>query len=115
LVVLVQRLIRQKKFARYLISHGYPLVIDGTQKRQRDWLWTEPCLERQVPTKQDDGAVGSRSQYYVYVLEAKWAFANGMTIPLFSEFLDYSAGDQGNDKQDCERKAFYRLAQRLKA
>jgi hypothetical protein len=38
-----------------------------------------------------------------------------MTIPLFSEFLDYSAGDQGNDKQDCERKAFYRLAQRLKA
>lgn len=37
-----------------------------------------------------------------------------MTIPLFSEFLDYSAGDQGKDKQDCELKAFYRLAKRLK-
>lgn len=37
-----------------------------------------------------------------------------MTIPLFSEFLDYNAGDQGKDKQDCELKAFYRLAERLK-
>jgi hypothetical protein len=64
------------------------------------------------------GAAGAnektRAQYYVYVLEARLTFANGMTIPLFSEFLDYGAGDQGKDKQDCERKAFYRLAERLK-
>jgi hypothetical protein len=32
LVALVQQLIRQRKFARYLISHCYPIAIDGTQK-----------------------------------------------------------------------------------
>lgn len=114
LLALVQQLMRQKKFSRYLISHAYPIAIDGTQKLQRDWLWTEQCLERQVQTKQEDGTAGTRTQYYVYVVEAKLAFANGMTIPLFSEFLDYSTGDQENNKQDCELKAFYRLAQRLK-
>ncbi len=111
---MVQQLLRHKKFSRYLIAHGYPIAIDGTQKLQRDWLWTEQCLERQVQTKQEDGTVGSRPQYYVYVLEAQLTFANGMTIPLCSEFLDYSAGDQEKNKQDCELKAFYRLAERLK-
>src|SRR6266566_2424291 len=105
----LQQLIRQKKFSRYLISHGYPMAIDGTQKLQRNWLWAEECLERQVQSKQEDGTVGTRPQYYVYVLEAKLVFANGMTIPLCSEFLDYSAGDQEKNKQDCELKAFYRL------
>jgi hypothetical protein len=114
LLGLVQQLIRHKKFSRYLISHCYPIAIDGTQKLQREWLWAEQCLERQVQTKQGDGTVGARPQYYVYVVEARLAFANGMTIPLFSDFLDYSAGDQEKNKQDCELKAFYRLAERLK-
>ena len=115
LLALIEQLIRNKKFSRYLISHCYPIAIDGTGKLKRDWLWTAQCLERQVQTKQEDGAAGSRPQYYVYVLEAKLVFANGMSIPLLSEFLDYGLGDQERNKQDCEVKAFYRLAQRVKA
>jgi hypothetical protein len=114
LITLVQQLIRKKKFSRYLISGAYPIAVDGTQKLKRDWLCSEPCLERQVQRKQEDGTSGTRPQYYVYVLEAKLALANGMTIPLFSEFLDYRAGDQEENKQDCEQKAFCRLAERLK-
>jgi DDE_Tnp_1-associated len=114
LLALVQQLIRNKKFSRYLISHCYPMAIDGTQKLQRNWLWAEECLERQVQSKQEDGTAAMRPQYYVYVVEAKLVFANGMTIPLCSEFLDYSAGDQEKNKQDCELKGFYRLAERLK-
>jgi hypothetical protein len=38
-----------------------------------------------------------------------------MTIPLMSEFLDYTEGDQQRNKQDCELKAFRRLAGRLKS
>src|SRR5260370_23388995 len=114
LLGLVQQLIRHKKFSRYLISHCYPIAIDGTQKLQREWLWTEQCLERQVQTKQEDGTVGTRPQYYVYVVEARLAFANGMTIPLFSDFLDYSTGEPGKNKQDFELKAIYRLAELLK-
>lgn len=114
LITLVQQLIRKKKFSRYLLSGCYPIAVDGTQKLKRDWLCSEPCLERQVQSKQEDGTAGTRTQYYVYVLEAQLALANGMTIPLFSEFLDYRAGDQEKNKQDCEQKAFYRLAERLK-
>jgi hypothetical protein len=114
LLELVQRLIRQKKFSRYLMAHCYPIAIDGTGKLKRNWLWTEQCLERQLQTKQEDGTAGTRPQYYVYVLEVKLTFVNGMTIPLCSEFLDYGKGDAQRSKQDCELNAFYRLAERLK-
>jgi hypothetical protein len=37
-----------------------------------------------------------------------------MVIPLMSEFLDYQPGEGEQSKQDCETKAFHRLAARLK-
>ncbi len=114
LVELIQRFIRKKKFLRYLVGNCYPVAIDGTQKMVRDRLWTEQCLERDVQRKQEDGSMASETQYYVYVLEANLAFANGMTIPLLSEFLSYEEYDQERGKQDCELKAFRRLAQRMK-
>ncbi len=114
LIALIQRLIRGKKFYRYLVANRYPIAIDGTQKLVRDYCWAEQCLERQVPCKEPDGTPATRPQYYVYVLEAKLAFAGGMTIPLMSEFLSYTEGDQATNKQDCELKAFKRLALRIK-
>ena len=110
LIGLVHKLIRAKKFVRYLVDNRYPIAIDGSQKVVRTVLWSEECLEREVGKGED-----SKTQYYVYVLEASLAFANGMTIPLMSEILSYTEGDTGNDKQDCEQKAFKRLAKRLKA
>jgi len=109
LIALVRRLIRKKKFLRSLIDHRYPIAIDGTQKCVRDVFWAEECLEREVG-KADD----ARRQYYVYVLEAGLAFADGMTIPLMSEFLSHTQADTGLKKQDCELKGFNRLARRLK-
>lgn len=114
LIALIQRFIRKKKFYRYLVSNCYPVAIDGTQKLVRDWRWSDECLERQVQSRGEDGSTGTKPQYYVYILEANLAFANGLTIPLLSEFLSYTAGDQQKNKQDCELKAFYRLARRLK-
>lgn len=114
LIQLIQQLIRGKKFVRYLISNRYPIAFDGSQKLVRDILWGEQWLERQVQYKEEDGTTGTRPQYYVYVLEASLAFANGMTVPLMSEFLSYTQGDQQNSKQDCEQRAFKRLAERLK-
>ena len=115
LVELVQRFIRNKKFYGYLISHCYPIAVDGSQKLVRDLCGAEQWLERQVQCTEQDGTAGTRPQYYVYVIEASLAFANGMTIPLMSEFLDYTEGDQERNKQDCELKAFRRLAERLKS
>ena len=53
-------------------------------------------------------------QQYVYVLEANLVLHNGVTLPLLSEFLSHSEGDPDNQKQDCEQRAFHRLAARLK-
>jgi hypothetical protein len=81
LIMRIQKLIRNKKFIRYLIDKHYPIAIDGTQKMIRDHIWSEQCQERTV------GKEGHKyKQYYVYVLEASLAFRNGMTIPLMSEF-----------------------------
>jgi hypothetical protein len=109
LMALVRSLIRKKKFFRYLIDKRYPIAIDGTQKCSRDVIWSKHCLERKVGKGED-----TRMQYYVYVVEASLAFADGMTIPLMSEFLSYPQGDSGPTKQDCETKGFKRLAKRLK-
>ena len=107
---LIQRLMRKKKFYRYLINHCYPIAIDGTQKLSRNLCGAEEWLEREVAA----GEGSTKTQYYVYVLEAHLAFSNGMTIPLLSEFLTGRL-DAGQSKQDCELKAFQRLAARIKA
>lgn len=103
---LFRRLVRKKKFRRNLIEKCYPIAIDGTQKFARDYPWCDEALVRSVgPAEQ--GAV----QYYVYVAEASLVLHNGMVLPLMSEFLCQT---EGADEQDCEQKAFKRLAKRLK-
>lgn len=55
--------------------------------------------------------VRRRSKNYVYLLEAALVGPQGIVIPLLAEFCENS---QDQEKQDCELKAFYRLAPRLK-
>jgi len=117
-IEMIRNLIRSKKFERYLIKGCYPIAIDGTQKFKRSDLWDVDCLERKVRTRNkaadDAEEPEEKRQYYVYVLEANLAFQNGMVIPLLSEILSYTEGDNKQDKQDCEQRAFKRLAARLK-
>ena len=114
-VELVNRLIRGKKFKRYLINNCYPIAIDGSQKIAFSILWDEHLLQRKSGgTVDPDSGEEQDYQYYVYVLEASLSFRNGMVIPLMSEFLDYQQGDGEKSKQDCEQKAFHRLAERIK-
>lgn len=114
LLDLIGGFIRNKKFCRYLVSNRYAIVMDGTQKLVRNHLWAEECLERQVQHKNEEGTLDRRPQYYVYVLEANLAFPNGLTIPFMSEVLNDTEGDQASSKQDCELKAFKRLAGKIK-
>ena len=115
-VELVNPLIRAKKFTRYLVNNSYPVAIDGSQKIAFSTLWDEHLLQRKSKRKTElDVDEEQDYQYYVYVLEACLSFRNGMVIPLMSQFLDYQAGESEQSKQDCEQKAFYRLAARIKA
>jgi hypothetical protein len=78
-------------------------------------LWDEPLLQRKRKRKTErDADEGPDYQYYVYVLEASLSFRNGMGIPLMSEFLEYQPDHEEPSKQDCEQKAFHRLAARIK-
>ena len=50
--------------------------------------------------------------YYHMVLEAKLVTENGLALSIDTEFIENP--DANTTKQDCELKAFYRLAPRLK-
>lgn len=102
---LIDYFMRSKKFVNYLIDNCYPVAIDGTQKFVYDFLWAEQCQQRNA---------GEGTQYYCSCLEASLVFHNGIMLPLASEFLDYMEGDTGSSKQDCELKAFRRLAEKIK-
>jgi hypothetical protein len=105
---LFEELVKNNKFRNHLINKRYVAAIDGTQKFMRTEKWSEECLERHVGTEKQE-------QYYVYVLEAVVILDNGITLPLMSEFLNNDEyKDVSTDKQDCERKAFYRFAAKIK-
>ncbi|MFZ3131408.1 MAG: transposase family protein [Desulfosporosinus sp.] len=105
---LFEQLIKKKKFKNYLINKHYVIAIDGTQKFVRTEKWSEEPLVKHVGKDKHEC-------YYVYVLEAVVILENGITLPLMSEFLNNEEyRDVSSDKQDCERKAFYRFAQRIK-
>ena len=109
-LAMIRRLVRNKKLKRFLVCGRYPVAIDGTQKAVRRDQLSPEWLQRRKNADTDE----EYTQYYVYVLEAQLAFPGGFTLPLMSEFLNYEEGDTSNNKQDCETKAFHRLAARLK-
>src|SRR5680860_56617 len=108
LLELFEQLVKKKKFRNYLIHKRYVIAIDGTQKFMRAEQWTEEPLVRHVGKDKQE-------QYYVYMLEAVVIFEKGITLPFMSEVLNNAEyRNVSSDKQDCERKAFYRFAERIK-
>ena len=111
-IKLLQKMIKDKKFANYLVGKKYRIAIDGTQKLARKGECSDEYLIRHAGTDKEP-------QSYIYVLEAVLVLGNGMVIPFMSEFLTNKDTGKENDsaeqkKQDCERKAFRRLAGRIK-
>jgi hypothetical protein len=111
---MLRHLIYKKKFKNLLHQKRYLVAVDGTQKYVMDQCWDECYPHRRV-----QGKDGEHHQYYAYVLEAVLILSNGMVLPLMSEFLENDTELEKIEsdeewKQDCELKAFYRLATRLK-
>lgn len=106
LVELLQELMRRKKFKNHLINKRYLIAVDGTQKFFRSYQWQQEALKRNVG--------GERiPQFYVYVLDSVLILDNGIVLPVLTEILENKDWVEGETKQDCERKAFKRLAQKL--
>ena len=82
----------------------YLIAIDGTGIVSFKERHCPYCLRRKLR----NGEIC----YYHPVLEAKWVTGNGYAISIMTEFIENT--DPEASKQDCELKAFYRLAERLK-
>ncbi len=101
---LVEILIRKKVLERYrLLDQYYVVAFDGTGIYSFSDRHCKHCLTR---------THNGKTTYYHHVLEAKLITWDGFSFSLMSEFIE---NPQANPtKQDCELKAFYRLAARLK-
>ena len=101
---MVETLIRKKVLYRYrLLGHYYMVAIDGTGRLTFPERHCPHCLTR---------THNGKTTYYHPVLEAKLVTANGFAFSLMTEFIENPG--KNPTKQDCELKAFYRLADRLK-
>jgi len=101
---MVRTLIRQKVLDRYrLLGDYFVIAIDGTGRLTFPERHCPHCL-----TVTHNG----HTTYYHPVLEAKLVLLNGFAFSIMTEFIENPG--ENPTKQDCELKAFYRLAKRLK-
>lgn len=103
---LVGGLIEQKMFRKFRFLGKYYLVaVDATGMASFEQKHCDHCLTKTSKT----GVV----TYFHYVIEAKIVTSTGLSISLASEFIENDPG-RDYEKQDCEQKAFARLAVKIK-
>ena len=101
---MTETLIRNKTlYSQRLLGAYFCIAIDGTGTVSYRERHCEHCLTR---------THNEKTTYYHNVLEAKLVTPNGFALSIMSEFIENA--DPDASKQDCELKAFYRLAPRLK-
>ena len=98
-----ERLIRSKVLDPYRIHGRFMVALDGTGVHTFQERHCPNCLTAKH---------GKVTIYYHNVLEAKLVTEDGFCFPLMTEFIENESPDVST--QDCELKAFYRLAERLK-
>lgn len=102
---LMSALFGQKCLRKYrLFGKHYLVAVDATGVVTFDYPHCEHCLQK----KSKNGKV----TYFHYVLEAKLVTPQGHSLSLASEWIENPDGNF--DKQDCEQKAFARLAAKIK-
>ena len=97
-------LLRSKMFDKFRYDGYIQLIVDATGLTALDYNLNGNCL-----TRTRDGKI----KYYKYVLEVKVVFFN-MVISIDSEWIENTNSNTEKEKQDCEVKAFKRMAPRIK-
>ena len=107
---LVYRLLRSRSFADARIRNKHwQIIVDGTQIHSSRRKLDEKSLYR-VHNK---GTDREYTEYYYYILEAKIVLHPDIIVSVMTEFVENTDGEEA-EKQDCERKACYRLMERFK-
>lgn len=100
---MVRQLVRKRALDRFRVQGRALVAVDATGVVVYTRRHCDHCLTQKR---------GDVTLYYHLVLEAKLVTSNGMALSIATEFIENPGVDP--DKQDCERKAFARLAPRLK-
>ena len=108
---MVRRLIRSKVLDGDRLLGAFVVAVDGTGHVAFRRRHCDHCLTQ---------THGQHTYYYHNVLEAKLVTSSGLALSMASEFIDnrhddgLSEAGSEQQKQDCELKAFARLAPQLK-
>ena len=105
---IIVKMIRNKMLDRFKIrGQYYHIIVDGTGLATSRKKYNENCLVKNKTDKKGK----EYKEYSTYVLEAKLVIGD-MVFSIGSEFVENEAENVG--KQDCEIKAFKRLANKIK-
>lgn len=102
---MIRALLKRKTFHknRYR-GRWFRIAVDGSGVVSFDHPHCDQCLTKTSKK--------GKTTYYHNVLDARLVTPNGFSISIATVWIENPEGDY--DKQDCERKAFLRLADRLK-
>ena len=105
---MIVKMIRNKMLDKYKIrGQYYHVIVDGTGLATSKKKYNKNCLVKNKTDKKGN----EYQEYSTYVLEAKLVIGD-MVFSIGSEFVENE--DENVDKQDCEIKAFKRLAEKIK-
>lgn len=115
---MVYQSIRKRCFEEARYRKKWLIIVDGTQLYCGQRKLNEQCLERCC----NKGTDKEITLYHRDVLEAKISFGEKLLASIGSEFIENNGEDRKRQekmsaeeiKQDCETKAFLRLAERIK-
>lgn len=114
----VYGLIRSKAFYDARFRKKWLVIVDGTQLYSGSRKLNDGCLE----SRYNKGTDGEKVNYHYDVLEAKIVLGESLVVSIGSEFIENNGEDAESQKgrseeqrkQDCETKAFKRLAMKIK-
>lgn len=114
----VYGLIRSKAFYDARFRKRWLVIVDGTQTYSGKRKINDGCLERHY----NKGTQEETVSYHCDVLEAKIVLGESLVVSIASEFIENNGEDaqrqkglsEEKRKQDCETKAFRRLAGKIK-
>lgn len=106
---MIKELLRKRCFENYRIENKYwGVIFDGTGLYSFEEKHCEHCLRRKYTNKETGE---TKIVYMHHVLEAKLVVGD-MVLSIGTEFIENE--NEEVTKQDCEIKAFYRLAEKIK-
>ena len=106
-ISMVKSLLEKKILHKYKAFGKFIVAVDGTGIASFKEKHCDDCLYAESKT--------GKKTYYHKVLEAKLVTSNGFSISLCTVWIDNEDTNNGKyEKQGCERKAFIKLAEKLK-